>query len=344
MKVLMVGLGSAGQRHVRNLRALLGSEVEFLAYRVRKLSRVLTTRMAIEPESDVEQKYQIHAYSSLDQALARKPDAVFVCNPNSLHIPVALEAARAGCHLFIEKPLSHTFEGVQELLDVVERQRLTALVGFQLRFHPCLLKLQTLLQAQAIGRVVAVKIEKGEYLPGFHGYEDYRQMTESRRTLGGGVVLCQIHELDYLSSLFGLPQRVFALGGHLSNLEVDVEDVTSILMDFSFDGRSLPVHVHLDFVQRPPSRTCEIIGDEGKILIDFQIPTVLVYNGQGKLAEKHIFETFEKNQLFLDELKHFLACLRGEQQPIVPIHEGIRSLRIALAIKESLKNRQVVEL
>ncbi|MEI6916303.1 MAG: Gfo/Idh/MocA family oxidoreductase, partial [Armatimonadota bacterium] len=116
MKVLIVGLGGIGQRHARNLRALLGSSVEIMAYRVRGHSRVLTDRLTLEAASRVEEKYAIRAYGDLDQALAQAPDSVFVCNPSSLHIPVALSAAQAGCHLFIEKPLSSTLESAKTVL------------------------------------------------------------------------------------------------------------------------------------------------------------------------------------------------------------------------------------
>lgn len=343
MKALIVGLGSAGQRHVRNLRTLLGDDIELLAYRVRKFARVFTAQMEIEPDSDVEQKYQIQTYPSLEQALAQKPDVVFVCNPNSLHIPVALAAAQTGCHLFIEKPLSHTLEGVAELLDVVERQRLTAMVGFQLRFHPCLVKLRALLQARVIGRIVAVKIEKGEYLPGFHRYEDYRQMVESRSELGGGVLLSLIHDIDSVYALFGLPRRVFALGGHLSSLEVDVEDLVSLLMDVQLDGQAVPVHLHLDFIQRIPRWTYDLIGDAGKISMNLQTPALSVYNHNGDVIDSLSCESFQRNQLFLDEMAHFLNCLQGKEQPVVSLHDGAQSLRIALAAKESLRTGQVVD-
>lgn len=344
MKVLVVGLGSIGQRHVRNLRALLGSEVEIIAYRTRGLRHVLTDSLEIEAESDVEEKYRVRAYGDLDQAIAQGPDAVFVCNPNSLHIPVSLAAAKAGCHLFVEKPLSHSYDGVEELILLVEEQGLIAFVGYQMRFHPCLQHLHSLLRRQAIGRVVAVRVEIGEYLPGWHTYEDYRQSYASRRELGGGVILSQIHELDYIYWLFGLPRCVFALGGHLSGLEIDVEDTASILMQCVVGGQPVPVHLHQDYVQRPRSRTCQVIGDAGKILIDLHGLIVQVFDGGGQLVERHLFEGFQRNQLFLDELKHFLACLNGDQTPMVTVRDGAQSLRMALATKESLATGHVVKL
>ena len=344
MKVLMVGMGGIGQRHVRNLRTLLGPEVEIVAYRTRNLPHVLTDRLEIEPGSSLEEKYNVRAFGDLDQAIAQAPEVVFICNPSSLHIPVALSAALAGFHLFIEKPLSHNYDKVEELISLVERQNLIVLVGYQMRFHPCLQNLHSLLQQKAIGRVLAVQVEVGEYLPAWHTYEDYREMYASRRDLGGGVILSQIHELDYIFWLFGLPRLVFALGGHLSSLEIDVEDTASILMECLVEGHLVPVHVYQSYAQRPSSRTCQVVGDAGKILVDFNGPTVNVFDSRGQLAETRTFENFQRNQLFLDELKHFMACLQGDQTPVVTVRDGAQSLRIALAARESLETGKVVEL
>lgn len=340
MKVLMIGMGGIGQRHVRNLRLLLGDAVDILAYRVRKRSPVLTDTLEVEPGASLEEKYKIHEFHQLDAALAQKPDVAFVCNPSSMHVATALTAAQAGCHLFIEKPLSHSLDGVDALIDVVEQKGLVALVAYQLRFHSCLRRVRELLDQRRIGRVVAVRAEVGEYLPGWHGYEDYRQMYAARRNQGGGVVLSQIHELDYLYWLFGMPNRLFAVGGHLSSLEIDVEDTASILMDYA----GVPVHLQQDYVQRPPSRTLQIVGDTGKIFADLRVPRLQLFDGRGTLAENTNFEGFTRNQMFLDELKHFLECLAGRRTPVVSLREGSMSLRLALAAKESLATGKMIAL
>jgi predicted dehydrogenase len=344
MKILVAGLGGIGQRHLRNLRTLLGPEAELSAYRVRGLAHALTDQLEIEPGADVAAKYGVEVFHDLAEALARRPDAAFICNPTSLHLPVALRAARAGCHLFLEKPLSHTLDGVDELLAAVAGQGLVTLVGYQLRFHPCLLRLRRWIQAGAVGRLLAVRAEVGEYLPGWHRYEDYRQMYAARADQGGGVVLSQIHELDYLGWIFGWPRRVFALGGRLSSLGIDVEDTASLLMETVVDGAAIPVHLHLDYVQRPPSRTCQVVGDAGKILVDLGAPCVLRYDAEGREAEREAFPAFQRNQLFLDEARHFLACVAGREAPAVPLAEGLRSLRVALAARASMAGGRVVDL
>ena len=322
---------------------LLGSDVEIIAYRVRNVTPVITESLQIETGSSVEAKYALRTCEDLDQALALQPQAAFVCNPSGHHLPVALSAARAGCHLLVEKPLSDRYEGVDDLINLVDDRGLVALVGYQMRFHPALQRVRCLLEQRAIGQVLAVRVEVGEYLPAAHPYEDYRGTYAARCELGGGVVLSQSHELDYVYWLFGLPRRIFALGGHLSSLDIDVEDTASILMECVVDGKPVPVHVSQDFVQRPPSRGCQIVGDEGKIRLDFRALTLELFDGGGELADCRTFTGFERNQMFVDELMHFLACLRGEETPVVTLRDGAQSLRIALAARQSIETGQVVD-
>lgn len=342
MKVLMVGLGGIGQRHVRNMRTLYGDQVELLAYRTRKLPVVLTDKLQVEPGSDLASKYAIQSFDSLDDALNQKPEITFICNPTSLHLQAALLAARAGSHLFIEKPLSHDLAGLDELSALVDKNQLVGYVAYQMRFHPCLQKAHSWLVSGQIGRVLAVRADVGEYLPGWHTYEDYRLMYASRRELGGGVILSQIHEMDYLYWFFGLPRRIFTMGGHLSSLEIDVEDVASTLMEFVIQGQIMPVHLHQDYIQRPPSRTLQIIGDRGKIQLDFHNLIARFFNADGSIGEELRFDNFQRNQLFLDELNHFFAAVRGESPVTVTIQDGIQSLRMALAARESLETGKVV--
>jgi predicted dehydrogenase len=335
VKILIAGLGSIGQRHARNLRTILGDDLDLVAYRVRRSSPVIRPDLSAEPDGDVEQAYGIRAFDDLDAALAERPDAVFVTNPNSLHVPVALAAARAGCNLFIEKPVASSLDGVSELAAEVERRDLVCLVGYQHRFHPAFGVLRRLVDERALGNLLAVRVEFGEYLPGWHPYEDYRELHVSRRDQGGGVVLAQIHDLDLVYALFGLPGRVFALGGKRSSLDVDAEDTVSALLDCG-----VPVHVQQDLLQRPAVRTYELVGEDAKAVWDAHAGTVTVARG-GATAEVHDVPV-ERNELFVAELRHFLACLRREEQPVVDLAAGVDSLRVALAVLRSLETGEVV--
>ena len=338
MKFLFCGLGSIGQRHLRNLRSLLGDETHILAYRQRGGGPVLNADMTVRAGADLETTYNLRAFSGLDEALAEKPDAVFVTNPNSLHLPVALKAARAGCHLFIEKPISDRLDDVNELVKLVEKQKLVAFVAYQFRFHPGLRFVKELIDEGRLGRLVAAHIVNGEYLPDWHPWEDYRATHAARRELGGGCLRIQTHEFDYAMWLFGMPRRVYAVGGHLSQIDVNVEDSVSALLHCEHGGRPLPVHVHLDYVQRPAQRVCEVIGDRGKVRYDYYAQTVEFWDLATRTREVLHFDKYDRNEMFLDELRHFLACLRGEEVPLVGLQEGLASMKIAMAAAASLES------
>ena len=344
MKVLFAGLGAIGQRHLRNLHALLGDALEVAAYRVRRQTAVVTERLELDAGASVEEKYGVRVFDALEEGLERfRPEAVFVCNPTNLHVPVALAAARAGAHLFIEKPLGADLEGADELARLVEERGLVALVGFQMRFHPAFRRLRELVEDEALGPLLAVRARYGEYLPDFHPYEDYRQSYAAREALGGGVIRTQIHDLDYLLALFGMPARVFALGGHLSALEIDVEDVASIALDCRRYGRQLPVHLHQDFVTRPPERRCTVIGEEGIVEVDFRAPELVRRGPHGEIAERFEPAGFERNAMFLDLLRHFLASIEGRERPVVGIADAILRQRVALAARASISHGRAVD-
>jgi predicted dehydrogenase len=213
-----------------------------------------------------------------------------------------------------------------------------------MRFHPCLRRLRELLAGRVVGRVVSVRVFVGSSLPAWHAYEDYRELYAGRRDLGGGVILTQIHELDYVSWLFGPPARVFAIGGRLGDLEIDVEDTASLLLECAVDGRMVPVHVHQDYRSRPPARTCEVIGEDGRIEVDLEACRLRVFDVRGQTTESAVHEDFDRNDMFVEEMAHFLACARREAIPHVSVAEGARSLRLALAARESIETGTVVAL
>jgi predicted dehydrogenase len=338
VRALVVGLGSIGQRHARNLRSLLGDDLVLSALRTRRRPGVVTNALANQGDGDPEQDCDGGVFTELPAALRARPDVVFVCNPTSLHVEVARAAVDAGADVFLEKPVSDSLDGVDALAATARARGAVVAVGCQLRFHPALQRLRALLDAGVLGRLVAVHVEEGEYLPGWHPYEDYRTSYAARRDLGGGVVLTQVHELDYVHWLWGLPRRVFAVGGRLSDLDIDVEDTASVLMEHHVDGRPLPVQVHLDYLQRPPRRRCRVVGTEGSVEVDLLAPSLVHTTPAGEAIEH--FPGFERAQLFVDEMRAFLACVTQRTAPPVGLEHATATLGLALAARRSLVSGQ----
>ncbi len=329
MLFLVVGCGSIGKRHIRNLKALGAGEI-------------IAHDLNMERCREVEQEYKFKTYDNLDEALAQQPNAAFICTPTSLHIPPALLVARNGCHLFIEKPLSHSLGGVDELLELVAQKNLVTLVGCNMRFHPSIALMKKLLEEGEIGKVLSARVQAGQYLPDWHPREDYRQGYSANKALGGGILLDGIHEIDYITWFLGAVSRIFCFAGKLSSLEIDTEDTAEILLWLKTGAIA---EVHLDYIQRPYGRSCQLLGEEGTILWDFQDKRVKLYSTRTR--EWQMFNEkpdYDINQMYIGEIKHFIRCLEGKDRPMQDVEAGKKALEIVLAAKESTKTGKVVNL
>jgi predicted dehydrogenase len=319
MRFLIAGLGSIGRRHLRNLQAL--GQTDILLYR---------THSASLPDSELE---GIPEFTGLAEALAQKPDAVIISNPTSAHISVALPASAAGCHLLIEKPISQDMAGMSELRANLARTGRQVLMGFHYRYHPVLCQVKTLLDSGQLGQPLSVHAHWGEYLPDWHPWEDYRRGYAARADLGGGVVLTLSHPLDYLRWLIGEVDAVSATLAHASLLELDVEDHADIALRFT---RGCLGSVHLNYYQRPPAHWFEIITESGFIRWNNASGTAEIYSVARK-DWQHLNPPvgFERNDLFLAEMAHFIKVCQGVQYSGCDLEDGIRALEIALAVHYS---------
>ena len=340
MKFLIAGLGSIGRRHLRNLIAL--GEKDIVLFRTRKAT-LPDDELAGHPvETDIHEALQKH-----------KLDAVIVANPTSLHLDVAIPAAEAGCHILLEKPVADSLERLDTLQQAAKKTGSRILVGFQFRYHPTLNKARELIRSNALGKILTVHAHWGEYLPQWHPWEDYRQSYAARADLGGGVIRTLTHPLDYLRFLIGEVDSLWSFNGHISALELDVEDVAEIGLKFSNGAIG---GVHLNYVQRPPVHRLEIVGTNGTLRWDNE-DGVLHFHQMtapfGSFSDNPpapVTQTFsppdgfERNQLFVAQTRHFIETVRGEKELVCTLEDGIRALELALAAKESASTRSLIRL
>lgn len=315
MKFLIAGFGSIGRRHLRNLRKL--GETDILLYRTHQSTL------------DDEEINELSVETDLEAAFSHHPDGVIISNPTALHMDVAIPAARAGCAILIEKPIAHNLERIDELEDALIQGHSKLLVGFQFRFHPSLQYIKRLLKNGGLGRPVSAHAHWGEYLPDWHPWEDYRRSYSARADLGGGVVLTLCHPLDYLRWLLGEVQSVWGFAGQLGNLELDVEDTAEIGLQFA---SGVVATVHLDYIQRPPSHRLEIICTEGMVEWNSGSNAVRIFRASTDSWETFLAPPgFDRNDLFISELRNFLGMLRGEEEPRCTLRDGIESVRLVQA-------------
>jgi len=321
VKTLIAGFGSIGRRHFRNLYAL--GERNFL---------FLRSKRSTLPDDEIAE-YPVE--TEIEAALAHQPDAVVVSNPTSLHLDVAIPAAEAGCDLFLEKPISHSMERIDELKTALQSGGGRVLVGFQFRYHPQLSQIAQLLTEEAIGQPVSAGVHWGEYLPSWHPWEDYRKGFSARADLGGGVILTLTHPLDYLRWLLGDITALWAFSGQVDDLQIEVEAVAEIGLRFA---NGVLGTVHLDYVQRPHTHRLEIVGTQGTIRWDYIEGNLNVFRVTTEKWEHYpLPDGFERNDLFLEQMRHFLAVRNRRENPRCTLEDGIWAQELACAAHESAR-------
>jgi predicted dehydrogenase len=327
-RILVSGVGSAGERHIRNLGAL--GRAEIAVHRTRAL-----------PYRTLDRDFP--SFVDLGQALAEwHPDIVFATGPTSLHVPVAIAAAEAGCHVFVEKPLADSVEGVERLARALEGSGRSLMVGYMLRFHPLLIRVRDWLADGTLGRPLYWRSTWAEYLPDWHPWEDYRQGYAARRDLGGGPALTYSHDIDVAHWLFGSVRQACALPMPESPLRMEYPPGVDLLLRHS---SGVLASLHLDFYQRPPQRSYEIVGTRGRAVLDYYGGTLTRYDYPDDDAvtprdvdvatPSEITEVplgWDRNDMFVAELEYFLDCLAQGRRPEPGLEDGIAAVRLAQAL------------
>jgi predicted dehydrogenase len=329
MNGLIVGVGSIGLRHLANLRVVC-PEASVTVWHQR---RSPGEKPSLTGQAD-------RTVYGIDEALAGGPEFALITGPASVHVPTASALAARGVHLFVEKPLSNCMEGVDDLLGLCRRQGVALVLGYNFRFHEPLRVMRQAILDGRIGRVLSVRAEVGQYLPDWRPGSDYRRGVSARSELGGGAVLELSHEIDYVRWLAGEVRQVSAVVGHVSDLEIDVEDVAEITL--VFEGGAIG-SVHLDMIQRTPARTCRVIGSAGTLAWDGMTNELRSYSSTtGCWTELCRATDRDRNDMYLAELRHFLDCVRGSATSSVTGEDGRRVLQIALAAQQSSAEGRVV--
>ena len=328
---------------MRNLIAL--GEKDIVLFRTRKATMPDDELAGFPVETDFHEALKKH-----------KPDAVIVGNPTSIHLDIAIPAAEAGCAILLEKPISNSIERLDQFESAVKKSGSKVLVAFQFRFHPGLMRAKQLISDGEIGRIISAHVHFGEYLPAWHPWEDYRQGYAARADMGGGVVLTQCHSLDYLPWLVGKVRSAWGFTGKLSDLEVDVEDTAEIGLRFESGALG---NLHLDFNQQPPAHRFEIIGTKGTIKWDLSDGATRIYRASaeslsistgreikagGEWESYPLPENWERNVMFLEQMKHFVAVVRGEAEPACTLEDGVRVMKLISAVHESQRTGQLIHI
>lgn len=321
-RILIVGHGSIGKRHLRIVRSCLpDADIRVLRH---------------QPCGEIPELAN-GCFSSLADALAYSPELAVLANPAPLHLGIAQPLAEQGCHLLIEKPLADKPDEVRALLDAARARGIVLQVGYNLRFLPSLARFRDLIREKHAGRILSVRCEIGQYLPSWRPGTDYRQGVSARAELGGGVLLELSHELDYLRWIFGEVAWVNAWTGKLSDLDIDVEDTAHLTLGHvgQDQGAALVTSLSMDFIRHDTTRTCLAIGENGSLR--WQATNGRIdYLSAGAGNWEAIFEHMpERDESYLAQWRHFLDCIATGRTPLVSGEEGFATLNVVAAARQS---------
>ncbi|MBF0326066.1 MAG: Gfo/Idh/MocA family oxidoreductase [Alphaproteobacteria bacterium] len=300
--IAVLGLGSIGLRHARNLLSL---GVRVIGYDPSEERRSMLAAEGGLPA--------VHR----DEALAAATAAV-IASPSGRHFDDMRAGLDAGCHLFVEKPLAHTTEGLAALLDQADESGKVVAVGFNLRHHPAVLQAHRAIREGHLGRPLWARLELADYLPHWRPGTDFRQgYANDPKT--GGVIFDIVHEFDLAAFLLGVPEVKACVAAHTGTLGLESEDLADMVLVHPGGAQSL---VHVDFVSRPRRRHTLVYGTEAAMHLDLDARKLSIVRGDGVPLAEHQFPGAYADD-YLDEMTSFLACCRGEAQPSCPGREAL---------------------
>jgi len=338
MNILIIGLGSIGQRHLRNLK-LIESKSNFYAIKSnRKKSTPLLNNLNQVLKGDIKKKYLLTYFNSISEIYKNniKIDCAFVCTPSSKHISQVIELLKYNIHCFIEKPLGSSSKQLSELESLLKKKKkLITMMGFQLRFNPLIEYLNNVIKKKSpIGKLISANIHHGENIKDFHPYEDYKITYAANKKLGGGVILTQIHEIDYFLHLFSEYKitNTTYISSKVSDLDIDVEDIFSSNFLLKKNKNNMFCSINLNYFERPKKRKFYLIGNNGSLVACFNTQKIhIIKNGKEKILKFN----FKKNDIFIKEIKFFISKVKSKKiiSKNLSLYNGIKTLRFALKLK-----------
>lgn len=306
MKILIVGLGSIGQRHAGCLQKIAGVEIAVLR----------TSKGTLKEKSGFTELY------TLEDALAYQPDGVVIANPTSLHVATALPFLQRGIKTLIEKPIAHSQADAEKLAAFSDH----ILVAYCVRFLPLI---QVIKEIAAEEKVYKVSFKRSYYLPRWHPYADYRTEYTAKKELGGGVIRTLSHEIDLMLYLFDEPVSTTGITDKISPLEIDTDDFAFFSCKTKSGAR---INFELDFFSPKNVNMAEMFTEKGKYTWDM---SELLFTPYNETAPVRLYgnELFNIEKMYSNQMEDFIGFVNGSKSE----NATFTSSKQVLAIIESVE-------
>ena len=319
MKILVIGTGSIGQKHIKFLEDI-EVEAEYIFLRKNglddELSRLLGATVT----------------NSIEHALAYNPDLSIISTPTSTHLEFLAPLLKESIPVYIEKPVVANQSDVEELRKVLcslDKIPVTQ-SGYMLRHLKSLKYLKSLIDEGIIGKPVRAILEVGQWLPDWRPDQDYRKSYSASESMGGGVILDLSHELDMARFLFGDFDKVTGIAAQLSGLEIESEDVASIIMH---KNNGPIVTINLDYISRKLRRNYRIIGEKGTLVWNLVERTIICEFPDGNELIATDFNDYDVKSAFRTSWIEFIEAISNDSATSQDINDALCSTELAITAK-----------
>ena len=324
--ILIVGSGSVGKRHARNL-AGLGCTISCCDPREDR-------RKELARETAV-----VGSYRSIQEALRTSAfDGVAVCSPTAFHPEQTLAALDARLPVLLEKPMAMTLTDAEVIAAAGQKTATPVLLGYSWRWWPPLARVRSLLSEGVVGELRYVHCHMSAHLADWHPWEPYQEFFMASKAQGGGALLDESHWIDLMIWLFGLPEDVSARVARLSDLEIETDDTVDALCRYGH----LHVSLHLDLYGRPHEKFLRFVGERGTLTWSADPNRIAIGREGGQIWTEETFDC-ERNDMFVGVAREFLDVLAGSAPATCTAEDGVNVMRVIEAIRQSsAENRAVV--
>lgn len=328
MKFGVIGCGSIGRRHIKNLLA--------------KGHDVIAWNRGEERRKLVEKEFGIKTFTDKSEFLKEALDGVLICSPNNIHQEDMNLVAPRDLNMFIEKPIATELQPLLKTQELIKNKKLITHIGSNMRFHFGPKTIKEILDSGSLGKLVSANVWGGMRLTDWHPNEDHREMYSAKKSLGGGVVFDFIHEIDLVAWMLGFPKTVAATCFNSGVLEIETEEVADVLMKYP---SGLTVNIHLDYLERPFTRGMKIIGENGWAQWDLRKPFVEKYLfSKNKLEKIDYPQGYDKNDMYLAQQQYFCDCINTGEPSENDVSFAAKVLDLTLKIKESGDTERFVQI
>ena len=333
-EVLIVGGGSIGERHLRTFIQTGDVAASICEPREEKLA-------------ELGQQYDVAGtFPSFDDAPLDDFDAVVICTPPNLHIPMARKAVDANCHILVEKPLSLDLNGVDELIGLTREKGLVAGVAYVLRHTPLFVRMKEKLDSGMIGRLRIVSIKSGQEFARYR--PDYRNIYFAKKAMGGGAINDAVsHLLNYVQWCLGREHEVCCMYDRLSDMEIETEDCAFLTLRFD-DG--IIAQIQQNLFQKDYQIYIEFVGSEGTLRVGGGLqqgsarPQIGFLKSEASGWEVETIPAYERDDTFVAQARNFLRAIANEEEIRTSLEEGRRTLEVCLKAKESYDTKKIAQL